>query len=240
MSRYTRAFYDHQQEKSRRSAREIVPLVLDLFRPRSVVDIGCGTGAWLSVFRECNVSDIHGVDGRWVNSDMLNIPAELFSPVDLEQPIRLNRQFDLAISLEVAEHLPRDSAGMFIDSLIALAPVVLFSAAIPGQGGTHHINEQWPDYWTRLFTERGYVVRDTLRKKIWQNDNVEWWYAQNILLFVRKDRLPQFPMLKSEAGQEIGIPLSLVHPKQYMAAIASRKSPVQNIFSALSGIFQKW
>ncbi|OGW37877.1 MAG: hypothetical protein A2010_10680 [Nitrospirae bacterium GWD2_57_9] len=233
MKKYTRNFYGYQQELSRLSAREIIPLVLNLVKPRSVVDVGCGTGAWLSVFREFHVSDICGIDGAWVDNDALLIPAERFFPADLERPIALKRRFDLAISLEVAEHLPEDRAGMFIGSLVSLAPVVLFSAAIPGQGGTRHQNEQWPAYWADHFFQRGYVVRDPIRRKIWQNDNVEWWYAQNILLFIRKDKLGQYPLLNTDAGPENGLPLSLVHPKQFTAAVASQGRYVQKISSVL-------
>jgi SAM-dependent methyltransferase len=238
MKKYRRGFYDHQQERSRQSAREIVPLVLNLFKPSSVVDVGCGTGAWLSVFREFDVNDILGIDGRWVDIDMLLIPDEKFLPADVERPIVLKRRFDLAISLEVAEHLHEKNAGIFIDSLVSLAPVILFSAAIPGQGGTCHRNEQWPEYWAGRFLERGYVARDIIRKTIWRNDNVEWWYAQNMLLFVRAEYLEQYPLLAAAGGQDNGMPLSLVHPKQFRAAVNPQKRYVQRISSVLKKVLQ--
>ena len=233
MKRYTRRFYVHQRDQSRSSAQEIVPLVIDLIHPKSVIDVGCGTGAWLSVFRDHAIEDVHGMDGSWLDADMLLIPAQRFSPADLNKPLPVSRRFDLVISLEVAEHIPAERAGAFVDSLIALGPVVLFSAAIPGQGGTHHVNEQWPDYWAGLFGERGYAVIDCIRNKVWQNDRVEWWYAQNTLMFVRRDHLDRHPGLRRELDQTSSTRLSLVHPKQYLL-VRERESYLFN--SALSAL----
>ncbi|MGH7768419.1 MAG: class I SAM-dependent methyltransferase, partial [Candidatus Binatia bacterium] len=216
---YTSDFYRKQAPESRRSAEAIVPLVVDLVRPRSIIDVGCGVGAWLSVFIEHGVEDVFGIDGEWVDRALLRIPERHFSSFDLEKPFRIDRQFDLAMSVEVAEHLPAECAETFVDSLVRLAPVVLFSAAIPFQGGTHHLNEQWPDYWAGYFHERGYVAVDCLRKKIWRNENVDWWYAQNILLFARREYLETHPVLKKETDRALVPPLSLVHPKKYLELI---------------------
>jgi SAM-dependent methyltransferase len=216
---YTENFFRELQDGSYRSAKEIVPLVLELVQPRSVIDIGCGAGTWLSVFREFGIHDVCGVDGDYVDAKILKIPKEQFLPLDLKKPFHLGRQFDLALSLEVAEHLPPESAGIFIDSLIRLGPVVLFSAAIPHQGGTQHMNEQWPDYWAKLFQHKGYVAIDCIRKTIWQNSNVEWWYAQNLILFVRTDYLDSHLLLKRAFENTGTSQLSIVHPKKYLILV---------------------
>jgi ubiquinone/menaquinone biosynthesis C-methylase UbiE len=91
---YTRDFYRTQQEGSLRSAREIVPLVLDLLQPHSVIDVGCGVGTWLSVFKECGIDDIFGVDGHYVDKEMLQIPTQRFLSFDLRQPFRMDRRFE--------------------------------------------------------------------------------------------------------------------------------------------------
>ncbi len=236
MIRYTRNFYEGQRDRSRLSAQEIVPLVTELVRPASVVDVGCGSGAWLSIFQEQGVADIFGMDGPWVDPKTLFIPAERFAPTDLSRPIMLERTFDLAISLEVAEHIPADKAPAFVESLTKLGPVILFSAAIPGQGGTHHVNEQWPDYWVRLFKDCGYDVVDCLRKKVWQKDNVEWWYAQNLLLFVRMDRLDRYPLLRRELESTGSGQLCLVHPKQYLLARDVKNAGLWTVLSALPSV----
>jgi len=216
-SLYTKDYYRDIQEGSRQSAKEIVPLVLELIQPRSVIDVGCGVGTWLSVFKECGVKDITGVDGDYIDKKMLQIPQERFLSFDLREPLLMDRQFDLVVSLEVAEHLPGECAERFVDSLVRLGPVILFSAAIPFQGGQQHINEQWPDYWAKHFQQRRYVVIDCIREKIWQNPNVEMWYAQNILMFVRQDYLRSYPLLKKVVENTTTSRLSIVHPRKYLA-----------------------
>lgn len=220
MQPYPEDFYKTIQKGSRQSAREVVPLVLELFQPKSVIEIGCGVGCWLSVFRECGIEDTVGVDGDWVDSKMLEIPQEQFLSFDLKKPFRMDREFDLVVSLEVAEHLPRHCAEIFVDSLTRLGPIVLFSAAIPSQGGTNHVNEQWPEYWVRYFQEHNYQAIDCIRKHIWENNNVEWWYAQNILMFAKSDRLETYPLLKSESKSATISPLSVVHPRNYLRVLA--------------------
>ena len=233
MKRYSRRFYVHQRDQSRLSAQEIVPLVIDLIHPESVIDVGCGTGAWLSVFYDHAIEDIHGVDGPWVEMDMLMIPAEHFSAAELSKPLPVSRQFDLVVSLEVAEHIPQERAGAFVDSLVALGPVVLFSAAIPGQGGTHHVNEQWPHYWAAHFSDRGYVLIDCIRSEVWQNDRVEWWYAQNTFMFVRHEYLDRYPLLRSKLMATKQSQLSLVHPKQFQLVKGQEGAQKERIFTAL-------
>jgi SAM-dependent methyltransferase len=213
---YTRDFFERLQSGATRSARAMVPLVVRLLSVRSVADIGCGDGSWLAVFRELGVEEIFGIDGEYVDPSLLQIPRDCFKVFDLTKAFDLGRVFDLAVSLEVAEHLPADSAPVFVESLTRLAPTVLFSAAIPFQGGTHHINEQWPDKWVDLFREHDYLPIDCIRKRVWQNDAVEWWYAQNILLFVRADLIEGTPALKAEFELTNPNQLALVHPRQFL------------------------
>lgn len=200
----------------RSSAEVIVPLVIDLIAPSSVVDVGCGRGIWLEVFRASGVADVLGIDGSWLSPEDLKIPHQQFMSADLERPIRSERHFDLVVSLEVAEHLPSETAETLVNSLVGLGPVVLFSAAIPFQGGRRHVHERWPDYWSELFRRRNYLVIDWLRRQIWTNERVEWWYAQNILLFALRDYVDTHPRLK-EAHQLTTLQqLSIVHPKKYL------------------------
>ncbi len=216
MQPYTKQFFQGISEGSRRSAEEIVPLVLSLIRPRNVIDVGCGDGSWLSVFREHGIADVVGVDGDYVDRSKLRIPEDRYVPFDVRKPFRMDRQFGLVVSLEVAEHLPEECASIFVDSLTSLGPVILFSAAIPFQGGTDHVNEQWPDYWVIRFQERGYAPIDCIRKHIWQNEHVEWWYAQNILMFARRDYLDNEAELRRELENTTVSQLSIVHPKKYV------------------------
>ena len=215
---YTKSFYEEIRDGSLRSAEVVVPLALRLVAARSVVDVGCGDGTWLSVFRKCGVEDITGIDGDYIPRELLQIPEDRFEDVDLAKPFHLGRVFDLAVCLEVAEHLPPECAVGFIESVANLAPAVLFSAAIPKQGGNHHINEQWPDYWATLFGERGFLPVDCVRKQVWQNDAVEFWYAQNTLLFVQANLLETSAALKAEFERTNANQLCVVHPKQHLLA----------------------
>lgn len=180
---YDEKFYDTYVDGALRSAQVVLPSVLRLIPAKSVVDFGCGLGSWLKACLENGVETIQGLDGDHVNHAKLLIGREQFQTVDLEHRIRLDQRFDLALCLEVAEHLPTRSAPVLVESLSAAAPVVLFSAAIPGQGGRSHVNEQWPPYWERLFAEQGMRKYDVIRPLIWRDQNVEWWYRQNIYIF---------------------------------------------------------
>ena len=225
---YNSNFFEDLRYGAHHSATVIVPLILDWVYPKSVVDVGCGDGTWLSVFQACGINDILGLDGSYVQSEMLQIPEQYFMPKDLSQTIVLNRTFDLAISLEVAEHLPEESALCFVESLVKLSEVVLFSAALPHQGGTNHINEQWPNYWIALFEAQGYIAVDILRKRIWDNTDVEPWYAQNSFLFVRSDRLAKYPSLQDALTQTSFFGRSVVQPTIYLQKCSSALSAPQS------------
>jgi len=190
------------------SARVVVPLVVDAVGPRSVVDVGCGIGSWLVAFREAGVEDVLGIDGPWLDAAQLAFPPERFLAADLREPLDAGRRFDLALCLEVAQILPPEAAGRLVRDLVALADVVLFGAAIPGQGGTGHRNEQWPSYWAELFAASGYVASDPLRRRIWNEPGVKWWFAQNLVCFARPEAVARLP----ELSHAVGVPLPLVHP----------------------------
>ena len=189
---------------------------MQLAAPASVVDVGCGVGAWLRVFQEHGVGTIAGVDGDWVDETMLQIPRTAFHRADLSRPFHVPGRFDVAMSLEVAEHLPPESAAGFVASLTALAPIVVFSAAIPFQGGVEHKNEQWPEYWAALFADHRYLTVDCLRNRVWKNDNAQFWYAQNMMMFMREDQLRPVQDSAAHHHQPDGAMLSIVHPKKYL------------------------
>ena len=213
---YDPIFFSKNDSASSKSAEVIVPLIIDLVNPQSVVDIGCGTGTWLSVFKAHNIDEITGVDGYWVEDEMLQIPKSCFLAHDLTQNLNIERRFDLAVSLEVAEHLDKKHARNFVSNLVKLSSVVVFSAAIPFQEGTHHVNEEWPDYWARLFGEHEYVPIDCIREKIWNNKDVAWWYAQNILVFAEKQHVSKNSKLQKAFELTRISQLSIVHPRKYL------------------------
>jgi len=212
---YNRFFYNVQRQRSARSAQAVVGLVNDRIKPRSVVDVGCGVGAWLGEWRRQGVTDVLGIDGDWVDRDMLLIPEEDFRSHDLTTPLQLARSFDLVMSLEVAEHIDAEHASAFVDLLTSLGSVVMFSAAIPDQGGAHHVNERWQGEWARDFGERGYVAVDCVRPQIWEDQSVQVWYRQNTVLYVAETALAENETLQALSGKWSGTVLSTVHPDLY-------------------------
>lgn len=220
---YDSDFYQDQVGGSLQSAREVVPVVLTLVQPRSVVDVGCGMGTWLSVFRENNINDVIGLDGNYVDKMKLLIPEKQFISYDLTKSIELERKFDLVMSLEVAEHLSEEFAGGFVNGLVSLGHTVLFSAAIPGQGGTHHVNEQWPDYWRGLFAKHGYVAVDCLRSRLWSNRKIQVSYRQNMLFYIEQEHLKKSSAFLKEKERCDGQAFSIVHPD--MLEICLNRTP---------------
>jgi SAM-dependent methyltransferase len=210
-TRYDPLFFQQIANGSRNSAQTVVPLVLSWLKASSVVDVGCGEGSWLAEFRRHGIDDVRGLDGSYVPIDLAKIPNHLFTRCDLSRNFSLDRQFDLAISLETAEHLPESRAGGFVADLVSLAPQVLFSAAIPFQRGKHHVNCQWPDYWQALFLAHNYVAFDVIRPAVWEDENVEFWYRQNTILYVRRDKAERDAALRVLLGDEKRLK-RLIHP----------------------------
>ncbi|TMQ00428.1 MAG: class I SAM-dependent methyltransferase [Verrucomicrobia bacterium] len=230
---YTAGYYQSIREDSAASARESVPLIMKLFAPRSVVDVGCGPGTWASEYKRSGAS-VLGIDGYDVRTDQLLIEPREFERRELTRPLRLERGFDLVNCLEVAEHLPATRAASFVEDLCRLGDVVLFSAAVPGQGGTHHINEQWPSYWIAFFQGNGFQALDCIRPQLWKNEKVAWWYAQNMFVFIRQDRVAGFPAAV-EAGSRGG-PVDLVHPRAYARATVPREMSPRMIKEVLRAL----
>jgi SAM-dependent methyltransferase len=208
---YNAEFFRSQVEGSMASARIVVPIVLEVLQSlaiRSVVDFGCGTGVWLLEFQRHGVSEVLGVDGDYVAAASLRIPREKFISANLGRETQLPRHYDLAISLEVGEHLPESASEAFVRNLCAASGVVLFSACPPTPGhGTGHINEQMQSYWAAKFSARGFAPSPIIRDRIWRSDGVEWFYRQNIVLYVRQEALARCPLPIATADQ-----LDIYHP----------------------------
>jgi SAM-dependent methyltransferase len=209
------------------SARVVLPLLFRLSRPASVVDVGCLFGAWAAAAGELGVADVTGVDGTYVDRSKLLL--DRFEAHDLTVQFRLDREFDLALCLEVAHYLPRQRAASFVADLCALSPLVLFSAAIPHQGGLGHVNEQWPAYWAEHFVKRGYTPVDCVRDEIWDDPDVAPWYAQNTLLFVKHDAATA--PLRAHYGY--GRCPARVHPAVYMTYAGGRYHTLRRRANAL-------
>jgi len=186
---YDSEFYRYIESGSIRSAKCVVPLVLRELSPCNVLDVGCGAGAWLSVYRNLGITNILGVDGDYVRRDLLLIPADRFQSVDVARDFDLGSRFDLVQSLEVGEHVPHSASATLVANLAKHGDRILFSAGTPGQGGVNHINEQSFEFWRGLFAAHGYKPFDLLRPRLKKLSTVESWYRRNMILFVRKSAI---------------------------------------------------
>ena len=182
-SLYPADFYQNRRAHTAHAASRILGALPAALPRRRVADIGCGTGTWLAAALAQGAETAFGIEGAWVTPDMLDDARIAFTPHDLEQGFTLPRT-DLAISLEVAEHLSPARAESFVSDLVATAPAVLFSAAIPGQGGVGHLNEQWQSWWATRFAAHGYLAYDVIRPAIWTDDAIPAWYRQNAVLYL--------------------------------------------------------
>lgn len=210
--------------------RAVLPYVFSLVRPATVVDIGCGIGTWTSVARELGCQQVKGLDGAHVPKAQRLIADEEFVATDLTD-FKSPGRFDLAICLEVAEHLPETSADGFVANLCASTDVILFAAAIPMQGGQGHINEQWPIYWQQKFASHDFIMLDLLRDRFWQDTQVEWWYRQNMFLVCRRNHA------LAAAGKEFD-GNCFVHPELFTAkarGLAKRSRRVARLLRSIFG-----
>jgi SAM-dependent methyltransferase len=210
-NRYSTGFFQQYEHGSQASAQRILPIVFDLLHPHSMVDVGCGVGTWARAAMDLGVTDVIGLDGDYVDRTSLHVPLENFLPRDLNHPLRMDRQFDLAVSVEVAEHLAPDLAVQFVGELTKLAPAVLFSAAIPNQDGNHHVNERWPSYWAELFGGFGFLPFDVVRPRVWRDQQVEPWYAQNVILYLSHELAGSTDLTPARPSEFF----DLVHPEHF-------------------------
>ncbi len=184
---YNEDFYTYIDAGSRRSARAVAKLLLPEMSIHSLLDIGAGHGAWAAEWLAAGVEDVLAVDGEYVKIDQLAVPAGNFRAHDLATPLDLMKKFDLVQTLEVAEHLPEEMSEQFVDNLVTHGDVILFSAAVPHQGGEHHVNEQPPEYWRRKMKARGYDTFDCIRGPLADRDDVMPWYRFNTYLYANAD-----------------------------------------------------
>lgn len=217
---YDDNFYSGQAPASYRSATIYARHLWQFIQPHSVVDIGCGRGTWLKAFKELGAKQLTGIDGSW-NSQEQMIDSDIdFVPAELNHAIEIKGFYDLAISLEVAEHLDPNAADTFIRTITSLSDTILFGAAYPGQGGTNHINEQLPSWWARRFIAKHYLPFDLFRPAFWGNADVKFWYRQNTFLYVRKGSAAFSSLLEHGLSQITDIAfMDCVHPELHSRTI---------------------
>lgn len=238
MKYYNTEFYKNVESGAINSSEAVLPIVEDLIKPKSVIDVGCGNGAWLHYFQKKNIK-IKGVDGDYVDKSILKIPIDCFLAHDLTKPLKLNEKYDLAMSLEVAEHLDEKYADIFIDSLTSLSDVILFSAAVPLSRSVSHVNEQWQSYWAEKFLHRDFFKIDCIRHNIWNNPLVEWWYAQDVFLYASKTAIDNNSKLRQQYDATKSLAIDIVHPRFFIERALPENYYLEDIFKAMPEIFKK-
>lgn len=190
---YSPGFYDYIEQGARRSAARVLPLIHAPLAPASVLDVGCGRGIWLAAWRELGVPEVLGLDGDYVDPASLAVPPAAFRSTDIARPFDLGRRWGLVQCLEVGEHIPPAQSATLVENLVRHGDHILFSAAEPGQGGHHHINEQPLDFWRQLFAAHDYQAYDPVRPVVHADPAIDRWYRYNTLLYVRASAAAALP-----------------------------------------------
>lgn len=216
---YNSEFYEQRHNNTLYSAQTILDYTLSqLYSIKSAIDFGCGVGTWLSVLQENNIT-VSGIDGPWVPQQYLKISVDDFHVYDIEKALDDRNSglwnippADFLISLEVAEHIKASLADNFVDFIATHCQYALFSAAIPGQTGDGHVNEQWPSYWAAKFLNKGFLMLDVIRKNIWADDKIPFWYRQNCFLLIQMEKVD---IDRYKNGDRVGRWSDIVHPEQF-------------------------
>ncbi|MGV6826932.1 MAG: class I SAM-dependent methyltransferase [bacterium] len=227
---YIPGYHNIKHHGSIATAEIVLPMLFKLRNITSVIDVGCGSGSWLAVAKQLGAQHLLGVEGEWARSwTKEELPLTEFELItqNLEDRLQINQTFDLLISLEFAEHLPARRADSLIADLCQLSDCILFSAAIPGQGGIRHLNEQWQSIWAERFAVQGLYPIDFVRPEIWANDTLPFWYRQNIVLYMTPAALSKIDeQLRPEFARAEN--LDVVHPDLFKlnSAIVERIRPL--------------
>lgn len=221
---YDENFYSRRKALSRQSAEVVLAPLIEVLKPASMLDVGCGTGSWLAVAGELGVSQRLGIDGGTVPRDQLEIPETSFVAQDLNQPLQHQGRVDLAMCLEVAEHLAPERGESLVAELVERSDAVLFGAAIPEQIGTHHINCRWQSYWAQLFAQHGYRRLNYVQDRFWADRRINVVYRQNAGLYLKRSRYTatRWNLMQLLLGSEHPL-IDLVHPELYLLYLSHWK-----------------
>lgn len=170
----------------------IAETIIKEYQPKRIIDFGCGTGDLAKAFASRGVT-VEAIDG-YSTPDFSGYSNLRFTKVDLNNITatqtflnQLETKFDLAISIEVAEHLNPDVSSSFIEWMTSMADVIVFSAAVPSQDGDGHINCRSRSDWYQFIKQHNFVIADTLRQYFTSNSRLGLWHKLNIVDYVQKD-----------------------------------------------------
>ena len=227
---YDDQFYLDQIQGSQRSARAFIRHLKEVLSFTSVVDVGCGRGAWLHACSEIGADKLYGVDGPWIQQSKLIRNDINFHPYDFNSLVNpknapfYGQPFDLAISVEFAEHVSPNNANNLIDYITSLSDCIIFGAATVSQDGYKHVNEQPQSYWAEKLVRHNYAVFDLFRPAVWGAKDVEWWYQQNTFLYAKKNSHSYQKLKEYGAVMVKNLDfLNCIHPELYHRELSQLK-----------------
>jgi SAM-dependent methyltransferase len=236
MHSYDNVFFSVADRTATISAVGLIRRFAEALPVDTVLDVGCGRGVWLAQWLRHGASEVTGVDGSYIDAQSLHIPFSSFMARDVARPFSLGRKFDLVQSLETAEHLPESSSETFIDNLVGHGSRILFSAAIPGQGGEHHVNEQPWEYWRAKFAARDYELYDFLRPRICHDSTIYFCYRFNSFLFADRAAAQSLPPSVKDGHVPKGTPIRDILPtsiKLRLAVVRRLPTPAVDLIARL-------
>jgi len=188
---YNDNFFNNTIKFEAKSAWSFVDIILEYFSPKSIVDIGCGAGIYLSEFEKRGIKDLLGIDGSPHAKNSFLLTKDRLEIFDLAKHYEFKRSYDLCLCLEVAEHLEESNADILVNTIINASDIIIFTAAVPGQGprSIGHINEQPHVYWIDKFRQKNYLFQENLSKEIrekMKEKKVVWWIVNNLMIFKKK------------------------------------------------------
>ncbi|CAA0125658.1 Ubiquinone biosynthesis O-methyltransferase [BD1-7 clade bacterium] len=214
---YSEEFFTSREKVTEASANKVFDVIWSYFQAESVLDVGCATGIWLCEAQKKGVSKIYGIDGPWVPVEHLKIEQDDFWTKDivdiLNQKVSLDSKFDMTICIELAEHLPENKSDDLIEFLTNPTDVVLFSAAVKGQGGTGHVNENTQSYWQKKFDNAGFDAFDVVRPEVWTSPEVNMIYKQNMIVYARRSSAAHSTFSKTHVAVSDEYSLNRVYPE---------------------------
>lgn len=234
MTSYNDKFYEYNIKSSSTSAEVIYPIIQSNFSPKSVIDFGCGRGTWLNVALKQGARKAVGLDGAWNADKQINQSIQ-FRELKDHSSIS-GEKYDIAISLEVFEHLSTNMCDDLIETMTGCSDVIVFSAAFVDQRGTDHINEQYPSFWAKKFRKKGFYACDIFRPTIWGNSGIDPCYQQNMFLYINKASSQYESYLQKHKLKNLSF-MDCMHPEIYLKRSGS--DALKDCFKHLKRVLKK-
>ncbi|GAB4148292.1 MAG: hypothetical protein OHK0017_10960 [Patescibacteria group bacterium] len=185
------------------SVKQILELLvekLEYDKINSLLDLTFENNGVVPAAKELGFKDVKGYAIHPVNQNVNELKN--YQEVDLDKWPSQENRFDLAVCLESVQNFTESEMQTLIDHLIFTSDRILFSCPIPGQMSEQNLNLKWPEFWAKLFHQRGMVMLDCLRYDILDNTSISWNLRQNVFLVLKRSlwvqKYQQFKLVNSE------------------------------------------